>query len=388
MSDRAERLAQMIADEGPELARRSAEHDSDNSFVAENYALLKEHGMFSALVPEDLGGGGVSHSEMCELLRQLGRHCGSTALAVSMHQHLVAATVWKHRRGEPGQALLEKVAANELVLVSTGGRDWLGSNGEVTRVDGGYRVSAYKVFASGSPAGAMLMTSAPYEDPDDGWQVLHFALPFSADGVRIDENWDAHGMRGTGSHTVVLDGVFVPDDGIALRRPRGTLHPAWNVIIGVALPLIGSAYLGVAEAAAEIGRRFARKSDDVPLAAVLLGEMENELTMAQIAHESAVALANDYDFSPSAELSSAILARKTILAGAARRCVEKATEVSGGPGFFRSVGLERMLRDIRAMHFHPLPEKKQHLFTGRLSLGLDPIDLGEGTSDSKKSRAA
>ena len=385
MTKRAEQLTAWIDEAGPELAARSARHDADNTFVTENYTALKEQGMFSALVPEDLGGGGVTHGEMCELLRRLGRHCGSTALAVSMHQHLVAATVWRHRQGLPGRPLLEKVASGELVLVSTGARDWLASNGEMTKVDGGYRLKAHKVFASGSPAGAMLLTSAPYEDPDDGWQVLHFGVPFSADGVRIDETWDAHGMRGTGSHTVVIDGAFVPDEAISLRRARGEFHPAWNVILTVALPLISSAYLGVAEAAAEMGRKFGRKSGDVTMAALVLGEMENELTMAQIAQESAIGLANDYDFQPTAELSSAILARKTIVAGAARRTVEKASEVAGGPGFFRTVGLERLLRDVRAAHFHPLPEKKQQLFTGRLSLGLDPIESEEsGTGGSSK----
>jgi hypothetical protein len=42
-----------------------------------------------------------------------------------MHQHLIAATVWKYRRGQGGEAMLTKVAENQLVLVSTGAGDWL-----------------------------------------------------------------------------------------------------------------------------------------------------------------------------------------------------------------------------------------------------------------------
>jgi alkylation response protein AidB-like acyl-CoA dehydrogenase len=45
----------------------------------------------------------------------------------------------------------------------------------------------------------------------------------------------------------------------------------------------------------------------------------------------------------------------------------------GGAGFFRSFGLERLLRDVHGAAFHPLPEKRQWLFTGRSALGLDPI---------------
>ena len=53
--------------------------------------------------------------------------------------------------------------------------------------------------------------------------------------------------------------------------------------------------------------------------------------------------------------------------------VHKAVKVSGGRGFYRGFGLERLLRDVLAAPFHPLPEKKQQLFTGRLAMGLDPI---------------
>jgi acyl-CoA dehydrogenase len=48
-----------------------------------------------------------------------------------MHQHLLAAAVWRYRRGQPGEALLRRIAEQELVLVSNGGRDWLGSNGQI-----------------------------------------------------------------------------------------------------------------------------------------------------------------------------------------------------------------------------------------------------------------
>ena len=53
--------------------------------------------------------------------------------------------------------------------------------------------------------------------------------------------------------------------------------------------------------------------------------------------------------------------------------VEKAMEVTGGRGFFRSHQLQRLLRDVQAAAYHPLPEKKQLRFTGRLALGLDPV---------------
>ena len=359
---------------GPHFAECATERDAGDVFVAENYDVLKRHKVFSALVPTKLGGGGAGHGAMCGFLRRLAHFCPSTALALSMHQHLVAAAVHNHRNGRPGWALLERVAAGETVLVSTGAGDWMESSGAVEHAEGGFRVSARKPFCSGAPRGGVLVTSAPFEDPAEGWQVLHFPVPFSAPGLSLADDWRTLGMRATGSHTVVLDGVFVPEEAVVLRRPRGRFHPAWNVILAAALPLIMSAYAGVAEAAAGIGGEQARKRrGGDPTLPYLLGELGNHLTAAQLAVDDMVRLARDLDFAPGLELSCAMLARKTIAAEHVLATVEKALEVAGGAGFYRGLGLERLLRDAHGAQFHPLPAKRQHRFAGRVALGLDPI---------------
>jgi alkylation response protein AidB-like acyl-CoA dehydrogenase len=363
-------LVQII---GPRFAEGAAERDQGDVFVAEHYDVLKEHKLFSALVPAELGGGGVRHSAMCAFLRQLAHYCPSTALALSMHQHLVAAAVYNHNNGRPGKKLLQRVAADETVLISTGANDWMESNGAAERADGGFRVNAKKPFGSGSPKGGVLVTSAPYEDPKEGWQVVHFAVPFTASGLSLADDWRTLGMRATGSHTIILDNVFVPDDAIALRRPRGRFHPAWNVILTVAMPLIMSVYAGVAAAAAAIGSEQASKRQSDPAVPYLLGELSNELTTAQLALDDMIRLANDLDFAMTLEVANAVLVRKTIVAEHVLAAVEKALEAAGGAGFYRKTGLERLLRDAHGAQFHPLSGKRQHRFTGRIALGLDPI---------------
>jgi alkylation response protein AidB-like acyl-CoA dehydrogenase len=358
---------------GPAFAERAGRHDDDDTFVAQNYEDLKGARFFSAMVPEELGGGGVSHREMCGLIRQLASYCSFTGLATSMHQHLIAAAVYNHLHGNPGRALLEKVAREQIVLVSTGGNDWLESGGVMERVDGGYRVRAFKPFASGTPAGAIAMTSSVYENPEEGAQVLHFPVPLDADGVRVEENWIAHGMRGTGSHTIVFEGVFVPEESIALARPAGAFHPVWNLVTTVALPLIAAAYVGVADAAAAIARDKAKSRPTDPVVPVVLGEMENQLRIAELALDDMVARANDWDFEPIIENGNAALIGKTIAVRAAEMAVAKAIEATGGSSYFRSNTLERLMRDVRAGDFHPLPEKRQQFFTGRIAMGLDPV---------------
>jgi alkylation response protein AidB-like acyl-CoA dehydrogenase len=166
----------------PEFAARAAQYDAGDAFGAENCAALKAQRAFGAGVPLELGGGGATHAELCELLRELAHGCASTALALAMHTHLVAATVWRLRQEQPVEPLLRRIAAEQLVPVSTGASDWLESGGEAVAVEGGFRVTARKPFSSGAPAGDLLMTTAPYDEPVAGPTVLHFPVPFDAPG--------------------------------------------------------------------------------------------------------------------------------------------------------------------------------------------------------------
>ena len=80
---------------GPRFAERSRRCDANDAFVAENFAELKERGVFAAGVPRELGGGGASYPQLCAMLRTLAHYCGSTALTLSMHTHVVATAAWR-----------------------------------------------------------------------------------------------------------------------------------------------------------------------------------------------------------------------------------------------------------------------------------------------------
>lgn len=366
-------LQHHIAEIGPRIEENGLAADATDRVSHENYAMLKELRLFSALVPEDLGGYGLDYQDMCALLRQLAAYHPSTALSCSMHQHVVAANRYNHSKGRPGQALLEKVAAAELVLVSTGGGDWLASNGELSACEGGYRLNATKHFASGSPAADILVTSAPYEDPEQGWQVLHFPVPLNTKGVSVLGNWRAMGMRGTGSNSVKLEQVFVPASSIAAKRPRGDFHMMWNVILPVALPLIMSVYLGIAESAARKARaRCQNNPNRDPALAIVLGEMENALTLATISVESMIDIADNFSYEADSQTVNRIAQRKTLATRACQDTVSKAMEACGGGAYLRDTGIENLLRDVMAAHYHPMPEKRQLQFSGSLAMGLEP----------------
>jgi alkylation response protein AidB-like acyl-CoA dehydrogenase len=368
---RATDWAELARELGPGLAARAGEHDLADSFVAESYAALRERGFFAAGVPAELGGGGALIGELCGAIRELGHFCSSTALAASMHTHVVAMLSFLWRSGnKASEPLLRRVAAEGLVLVSSGGSDWLAGSGRLEKVDGGYRMTGRKIFGSGSPAGQLLMTTGIYDDPKDGPTVIHFPLPLDAPGVRVLDTWHALGMRGTGSHDIDIQSVFLPDAVMGgVHRPPGKWHGAVHVSALVALPIIFSAYLGVTEAARDLALGMARKKKGDPNVAYLVGEMENQLITAQIGHASMVELATSAK--PGPDASSSMLARRTIVATAALRTVDKALDVAGGAGFFRNAHLERLFRDVQACRYHPVPEKQQTRLTGRLLLGLE-----------------
>lgn len=356
-----------------EFATKAQLHDDNDTFVAENFTQLKQHEIFSACVPANLGGGGASYSEFCDVLRIMAQGCSSTALALSMHSHLLAANVWKYSKGQPVEGLLKRIANEQLVLISTGASDWLYASGTAEKVENGYKVNGRKVFASGSPAGEVLITSAVYDDPEDGPTVIHFPVPFSAQGLSVSDTWRAMGMRGTGSNDILLTDIFVPEESIALRRKQGEWHPFFNVVTSVAMPYIISVYIGVAEAAAAITREKVQFKKHDPHLPYLLGEMETLLTTAQIAWREMVSLNDDFKFEPSNLTASKMFQYKTIAANAIIACVEKCLETVGGAGFFRNMGLERLLRDAHGVQFHPIPEKRQHHFTGSVALDIPPL---------------
>ena len=323
----------------PVLEAGAAEADDHDRFVAENYARLRAAGLVEAGVPVELGGGGAEVAELAEMLRILAHGCGSTALAFAMHTHQVAipAWRWRHRQVAAMEPLLRRIAAERLVLLSSGGSDWIGGSGEARRVEGGYRITARKVFTSGAEAGDILMTGAILEE-DGERSVLHFGAPMKAPEVRIEQTWRTLGMRGTGSNDVVIEDLFVADAAVPLKRKAGEWHPLFQIIATIAFPLIYGVYLGVAESARDIAVGLARKRPPSPHALALAGRMETALRAAQIAHGAMLAEVARND--PSERSVNEVMIGRTLVGENAIRAVELAMELAGGAGFYRAAGLE------------------------------------------------
>ncbi|HYF44770.1 MAG TPA: acyl-CoA dehydrogenase family protein [Acidimicrobiales bacterium] len=365
------------ADElGRQIAEHAERHDREGSFVTEAYDLLRESGYLALAVPTELGGHGATIRDVAMAQRALAHHCAATALATTMHHHVVLFTAWRYRRELPGaEATLRRVADEGIVILSTGGNDTTRPKGEAVATDGGFLVSGRKSFVSQAPAGAVMSTMFAYDDPEQGRRVLNMAVPVSSEGVRVIETWDALGMRGTGSHDVELQDVFVPEERVLANRPHGKVDGPLQVIFSNAFPPISAVYLGVAEAARDAAVEAVKgtpKADD-PIVRRAIGLMDTRLRIAGWALDGAIAAVGD-DPQPSMDNVVAVMAAKREIALAGIEVCNLAMDVVGGPAFAKGSVIERCYRDVRGAGLHPFGNEETLVHAGTVALGLPADD--------------
>jgi alkylation response protein AidB-like acyl-CoA dehydrogenase len=362
------KLAQEVAAvAGPEADR----HDLEGSFAVEGIEAARDLGYLASPVPDALGGFDARTPEVAAAQRVIARACGSTALACSMHLHVVLAAAWRWRRGhEVVEPMLRRVGEDRIIVASTGGNDWTKPTTVATPVDGGWRVSGRKVFASISPAATVAATFAVIGDPELGAEVIAFGCPLAADGVRIEETWDAAGMRATGSHDLVLDDVMVTDAQVVARRTWGELDGPLLVASLHAWPVVYSTYLGVAEGLVEAVVDSGKLDER---AARQVGLLDYQLRSAQWALAAVMTSLGD-DPDPTIESFFTLQQMKRVVTVACQEIAVTAAELAGGGAYARRGPVDRMIRDLRAAIYHPYTPEATLVHAGRARLGL-PLEV-------------
>jgi acyl-CoA dehydrogenase len=369
------RFVPLAADLASKFEQYAASHDRDGSFVDEAFAILRDAGYLTLAVPTELGGMGATIGQVAMAQAEMARFDASAALAVSMHLHITLFQSWRYRREMPGaEGLLRRVVDERIILVSTGGSDFTRPNGIATKVDGGYRLNGRKIFCSQVPVGDIFSTLFTYEDPEAGRQVLSVGVPVRSDGVEILDTWDTLGMRGTGSNDVQMSDVFVPDAAVSAVRPWGVLDPPLMIIAQNAMPVISGVYMGVAEGARDRAVAHVKgtpKAED-PLVQRLVGLIDYKTRVARWSLLGAIAEIGP-DPQPEMErVVTAFQAKRAIAQESVSAC-DLAMEIVGGAGYFRKLGIEQAVRDVRGVQFHPLTPELTLLHAGKVVLGV-PAD--------------
>lgn len=363
-------LQNILLELGPEIEKNGSVYDAENKFAEKNFSLLKERDVYKALIPTEMGGGGVPYSDLCYFLKDLAKYCPSTSLALSMHMHLVAVLVFKHMNGDAmATKTLNAVVEKDLILLSTGGGDWVSSNGTAKKADGGYIINCRKSFCSGSPIANVAVMSCAYDDGEQE-RVLHFSVPMNAAGVEIIDDWNAMGMRGTGSNSINFKDVFVPEEKITLIRERGKWHPVWNVISTLAFPVFISPYAGIVEAIAERTiTSFKKRPGCESYSISNLGDMHNHYQIVKMALQRLIDNANNLNIKPSNDSAAVALQAKSIITHHGRLSAQAAMEALGGNAYYHKTGIERLYRDLLAGEFHPMQASKQKEMLGNHLIG-------------------
>ncbi len=218
-----QQLVARAAEMGTSFAGRATKYDAEASFPYDDFAELRDAGFLALCVPEHFGGLGADFATYCRVANEIGRHAPATALAFNMHcvTMLLAGQIADDLTWTDGerQILEDRRRVLYAGVVEQGtlhsqpfseGNAPGATAGFSTRaepVEGGYRISGRKIFASLSEAADVHNIVAMV--PGDH-RVRFLGLPANADGVHIEGDWDPVGMRATLSRTLVFDNVFVP----------------------------------------------------------------------------------------------------------------------------------------------------------------------------------
>ena len=190
-----QRLQQRCHILAQDFAERAAAHDRDASHPTENYDTLRREGFYGLNVPEEFGGAGVGLLGYSLAAEALAQGCPATALAFNMHLSIVGPLM---EHPSVPRATKERVAhlvVNEEKLIAgnfseTSSTALLGAHTPVTRarkVDGGYRITGRKMFASMLQAADYCAVFAYPDEAKAPTAGMLLLVPREAEGRRSDD---------------------------------------------------------------------------------------------------------------------------------------------------------------------------------------------------------
>lgn len=390
-TDAGRRFVALAEEHAADFATRAAKYDREASFPHENIKALQQSGFLAAPVPEEFGGLGVTSAmDFVVGMSRLARGCASTAIAANMHLAAarVMANIWRDRENQPPsmvqptELFLKAIGAGQLVASIPGteaGTDISSPMSEVTQVEDGYLLNGRKMFATMSPAAQILFSTARVKRDDGTYGTVLCVIPRGTPGSEIVENWDALGMRASGSGEVIYTDCKLPHGSVIPQGDWGVFGQGPLLFGGGFTNSLIACFLGIAEAAQQIaiemaGRRKGasgkRMGDRVPIQ-MLIAENEVDLFAARAALERDTPR---HETSVGADEGMAEgQCMKWIVEHAAIRVVNRAMTVSGGAGFMAGHPLSRLYRDVRAGPFmQPFGEYEILEFIGKTTLGIEP----------------
>ncbi|MGW0702207.1 acyl-CoA dehydrogenase family protein [Streptomyces sp. NPDC002867] len=344
---------QAAMDELGKLAGAQAERaDAEGRVSPEVIRAMVDAGFARWRVPTRWGGPDRSHTDLTAAVAKLAEECPSAAWLAS-----VAAYSARYVCCLPEQGQAEIWADGPDVMAAIVFKPL----GTAVPVDGGYRLSGSWTYVSGVEHFGWALLTGPAPGPQSGGQPMRlFAVP--RENYTYEETWSSLGMRGTGSHTLVLDDVFVPEHRTCLREDamRGVMvglpgrtqlsNPAVSGLMFVA-PVLGAARaaLAIAEQLVAVPPTGPRAAAGQPYQ-VDFARAAGEIDAAQLLLERAAAVADGAAVPPELALRNrrdCALALQMLI-GATDRLLRIGGTRAQGDGH----PLGRYWRDVRSVASH------------------------------------
>jgi alkylation response protein AidB-like acyl-CoA dehydrogenase len=344
------------------VAPLAARIEAERRLPAEAVAALVDVGVFKLFVPRELGGQEASVTTLVAVLEALAHGDGALGWCA-----MIGAT-----SSLMCGFLPEAVAREVFAPAGVTACGVFAPVGRATPVDGGFRVSGRWPFASGCEHSAWRMGGAIVGDRvDDPRSML-----FRAEDTRVVDTWDTSGLRGTGSHDLEVDDVFVPAErsfSLLHDRPRGLGH----------VPFFGALAAGVAAVALGIARSAIDTLVAVARAKHPLGAKRSiahrELVQLAVARAQAkVQAGRAFLDAAVANAAAATLETRAQLRLAACHATSEAAaavdlmyEAAGATSIYSKSPLQRCFRDVHVATQHIMVSPTAALQVGKLLVGVD-----------------
>ncbi|MCP3821468.1 hypothetical protein NLX86_26260 [Streptomyces sp. A3M-1-3] len=186
---------------------QAVQADAERRVSPEVIRAVVDAGFARWLVPTRWGGAERSYTELTAAVAKLGEECSSTAWLACLAAH---AARYVACLPEQGQADIWGDGPDALVAAV------IKPLGTAVDAEGGFRLTGSWTYVSGVEHADWALLTGPAPGPKSGGQPMRlFAVP--RQDYTFEDTWSSLGMRGTGSHTLVLDDVFVPEHRVCLR---------------------------------------------------------------------------------------------------------------------------------------------------------------------------
>lgn len=186
----------------PTLKERARAADDAGIIPVETVKEMQEAGFFKVLQPKRWGGYEMDPRVFAEIQMHLAAGCMSTAWAYGV----VAVHNWQLPLF-PDQAQQDVWGDDPTTLI---GSTYM-PTGKAEKVDGGYKFSGRWGFSTFCDHVDWILLGGllPALDNPEALEHTTFIVPKS--DYKIVRNWDVLGLRGTGSHDIVIEECFVPE---------------------------------------------------------------------------------------------------------------------------------------------------------------------------------